>query len=121
MVISGGIEQDVQTGTCLVDGNRIFIPEASGYYYDGKPQLHARVERMTRASINGLVVLLRDDAREAYASENKLYDYGILIKVADEADSVLDLEAVKHESIKVLYADKTKEWRDPYVHGPNER
>jgi hypothetical protein len=96
------IEQDVRTGSCLIDGNRIFIPEASGYMQDGKPELRASIERFTRATINGRVVLLRDDAQQAYESENKLYDYGILIKVADTADLLLDLDEVRHESIKSL-------------------
>ena len=115
------IEQDVQTGRCLIDGSRIFIPEAFGYVRDGKPHLMALVERFTRASINGYVVLLRDDARDAYESENKLYDYGILIKVSDNPDQFLNLDDVKHESIKVLYSDKTKVWKDPFTNGPNER
>jgi hypothetical protein len=121
VVSANDIKQDVRTGGCLADGDRLFIPEAYGYYRDGKPQLLASVERFTRASINGRIVLLRDDAREAYESEDKLYDYGILIKIADKADLMLDLDEVKHESIKLLYTDKTKGWKDPFVHGPNER
>jgi len=115
------IEQEIRTGSCLIDGNRIFIPEAYGYVRGGKPHLLASIERLTRASINGRVVLLRDDARVAFASENKLYDYGILIKVADKPDLLLDLTEVKHESIKVLQKDKSKVWQDPFMNGPNER
>jgi hypothetical protein len=119
--VADDIEQDVRTGSCLIDGNRIFIPEAFGYMRDGKPQLQASIERFTRATINGRVVLLRDDARQAYESENKLYDYGILMKVADKADLLLKFDEVKHESIKVLYTDQSKAWKDPFTHGPNER
>jgi hypothetical protein len=115
------IEQEIRTGNCLIDGNRIFIPQAYGYLRGGKPQLLASIERLTRASINGRIVLLRDDARVAFEAENKLYDYGILIKVADKPHLLLDLAEVKHESIKLLQNDKSKAWQDPFTNGPNER
>ncbi len=64
---------------------------------------------------------MRDDAYNAFIKENKLYDYGILIRVASIVDPFLDLDEVEHKSIKELYDDKKKTWNDPFVHGPNER
>ena len=75
----------------------------------------------TRAVIQGHTVLLRDDALKAYRENNQLYDYGILIRVSDKATLFTDLDHVKHESIKVLYQDRSKGWDDPFVHGPNPR
>ena len=121
VVMADSIEQDTRSGRCLTDDNRVYVPEAYGYYRDGKPHLLSSVDRYTRVVINGHATLMRDDAYEAFKSENKLYDYGILIKVSDKADLLLDLHSVEHKSIKVLYADETKEWKDPFVSGPNER
>ncbi len=121
VVIDGSIEQDELSGTCLIEGDRIYIPQASGYYRDGKPDLSASVDRYTRVAVNGNVTLMRDDAYRGFNTQGKLYDYGVLIKIAEKADVLLDLSDVEHKSIKVLYNDKTKPWKDPFVNGPNER
>jgi len=114
-------DQKVYSGSCRIEDICIYIPIAFGWYRDGKPHLHASIDRYTKVAVNGQVTLMRDDAYTAFRSENKLYDYGILIKVATEADKFLELEKVEHTSIKILYADETKPWKDPFVHGPNER
>lgn len=118
---ANAIEQDLTRGSCLIEENRIYIPEAFGYYRDNKPNLLASIDRYVKVMVNNHVTLMRDDAYAAFQEENKLYDYGILIKVSDKADWQLDLGKVEHKSIKVLYSDKTKEWKDPFVSGPNER
>jgi hypothetical protein len=115
------IREDRKFGELLMDGDMLYVPEASGYMRDGKPSLHASLTRYTRMIIRGRTVLLRDDALKVYREQNRLYDYGILIKVSDQADLLTDLDHVKHESIKVLYADPAKPWRDPFVTGPNQR
>ena len=68
------------------------------------------------ATINNRLVLLRDDAADAWKS-GKLYDYGILIKVdgIKSADEKYD-----HPSINVLRKEP-KEWKDPFVHGPQDK
>jgi hypothetical protein len=58
---------------------------------------------------------------KAYEEHNRLYDYGILIKVANLAKPLQDLSMVKHESIKLLFHDRSKLWKDPFVSGPNSR
>jgi hypothetical protein len=118
--IGNEIGDKEKTGSCLVDGRHIYVPDAFGYSSDGKVRLMASVERYTLLTINGQTVLLRDDALAAFEKENKLYDYGILMKVSDD-QGLIDLESVEHRSIKVLYQTSTKPWRDPFVHGPNER
>lgn len=115
------IEQDMCRGSCLTEGNRIYIPEAYGFYRDGKPKLLSSVDRYTKVVVNGHVTLMRDDAYNSFLTESKLYDYGILIKVPANADPFLDFEKVEHKSIKILYDDKTKKWNDPFVSGANER
>jgi hypothetical protein len=121
-VVSGdAIEQDELWGTPLVEGDAIFIPQAHGTNRGGKPNLWATLDRYTMRQINGHTVLLRGDALRALERENALYDYGVLVKVAREADFLTDLKNAEHKSIKVLYANPEKPWRDPFVHGPNER
>jgi len=115
------IREDKKFGELLIDSDRLYVPEASGYTRDSEPSLFASVTRYTRTAIRGRTVLLRDDALKAYREQNRLYDYGILIKVDDHADLLADLGHVKHESIKVLYEDPAKPWRDPLVNGPNSR
>jgi len=52
--------------------------------------------------------------------ENRLYDYGILIKLTE--DEMFDKSGhYAHDSIKVLYKDPSHEWKDPFVHGANTR
>ena len=58
-----------------------------------------------------------ETTHSALRKENKLYDYGILVKVKDQADFMLDLGKVEHPSVKVLYSDPAKSWNDPFVHG----
>ena len=115
------IEQDIRSGSVLVEGDHVYIPEASGYYRDGVPRLMASIDRYTLVTVNEHQTLMRDDAYKVYQQENRLYDYGILIKVSDKRPSLLKLDDVEHKSIKVLYDDPSGEWQDPYVHGPNER
>jgi hypothetical protein len=115
------IKQDEQRGSCLIEGRAVYLPEAYGYMRDGKPHLLASITRYTLMEINGRKVLMRDDALRAFREHNKLYDYGILVKLKDEAGIMLDLRKVEHPSIKVLYADRDKPWNDPFVHGANNR
>lgn len=113
------IKETEKQGEVLIDGDKLYLPQAYGHIFNGKPTLRADITRYTRLEIKGRRVFLRDDALKAFRKQNKLYDYGILIKVADGIDSELD--RAKHESIKVLYQDAAKEWKDPFVNGPNER
>lgn len=116
------IKQDERSGSCLVDRDCIYIPEAYGYRRDeGEIRLHASVERYHRVTVNGYRTLMRDDAYSIFKTKNELYDYGILIQVPAKPDWELELDEVEHPSIKVLYTDQTKPWSDPFVHGPNER
>lgn len=118
---ANAIEQDVLTGAVLIDGDHLYIPEADGWFDGGKLTLSASIERYTRLTVNGHVVLMRDDALKAFQAENKLYDYGILIKVSDQVPELLNVDEVEHKSIKLLYGDPTKKWQDPFVSGPNQR
>lgn len=121
VVSADNIEQDVLRGVPLAYADSLFLPEAFGYYHDGKPVLQSRVTRYVMRRINGHTVLMRDDALKAYEDENKLYDYGILIKVSEDSSLMVDLPKVEHKSIKMLYAEPGNPWRDPFVHGPNAR
>lgn len=118
---ANAIEQDEEGGRCLIDGRALYLPHAYGYMHDGKPRLRTSVSRWTFVEINGHKVLMRDDALRAFREQNKLYDYGILVKVRDQPDVMLDLRKVEHPSIKMLYSDPNKPWEDPFVHGPNSR
>jgi hypothetical protein len=115
------IEEKVKHGNVLVQGDQLFLPEASGYKREGEISLGGYVTRYTRVRVNARTVLMRDDALREFAEHDRLYDYGILIKVSDVAEYAADLEKAKHESIKVLYKDPNKEWKDPFVNGANER
>ena len=115
------IEAGESRGSCLTDGRTLYLPVASGFMIRGKPRLLASIDRYTLVDLNGQHVLMRDDAYHTFRMQNKLHDYGILIKVSDEADVFLDLHKVQHPSIKLLYSDPSKPWKDPFVHGPNDR
>jgi hypothetical protein len=118
---SDAIRQDVLHGSCLSDGSELYMPYAYGFMHEGEPRLLASITRFTLVEIDGRKVLMRDDALRAFREQNKLYDYGILIKTNDQPDVSLDLAKVEHPSIKVLYSDPTQPWSDPFVHGPNSR
>src|SRR5689334_18474260 len=81
---AGSIEQDEERGTCLIEGRTIFVPRAYGFMNDGKPVLLANIDRFTFMEVNGRKVLMRDAALRAFRDENKLYDYGILVKVSED-------------------------------------
>jgi len=115
------IREKYKSGSLLTDGDRLYLPMASGYRSAEGTHLIASIDRYTRAIINDRLVLLRDDALRAWQHGQRLYDYGILIRVADTPGFVATLDDVKHESIKVLYQDRSKPWKDPFVSGPNER
>jgi hypothetical protein len=115
------IDQDILEGRCLVNGDDIYIPEAQGRRKGSEVKLEASIERLTRLLVNGYTVLMRDDALEVFRKKNELYDYGILMRVSTESNILADLKKAKHESIKVLYTDPKKDWKDPFVHGPNKR
>jgi hypothetical protein len=115
------IEEPEKRGDVVVEGDTMYLPRARGYYRDGKAILSADIDRYTRRQICGRTVLLRDDALKAFTQDNKLYDYGILIKVADTVERFANLDDARHESIKVLYDNPASGWNDPFVNGPNER
>jgi hypothetical protein len=115
------IQQDELYGSCLTDRNVLYLPKADGFIHDGKPTLLASIERYALMEVNGHKVLMRDDALQAFLKENRLYDYGILVKVSDQADFAADLKKVEHPSIKMLYANPAHPWSDPFVSGPNGR
>ena len=121
VLIVDSIQEDEQHGTCLIEGRNLYLPLAFGYMRKGKPSLLALVSRYTLVEINGRNVLMRDDALHAFREENKLYDYGILVRVKDQVDFMFDLQKVEHPSVKTLYADPTKKWNDPFVHDANNR
>ena len=86
--------------------------------------LHDPIEhetKYTRKKINGHIVLLRDDALKQFELDNKLYDYGVLVKISDNHDSIDDLSNAPHPSIRDLYGDPELGWNDPFVHGANTR
>ena len=121
VVLANAIKETEKHGDVLTDSDKLYVPTAYGHYLHGKPSLEASVTRYTRLEIKGRKVLLRDDALKAYREHNQLYDYGILIKVADTVDRFAKLDDAKHESIKVLYENPSKKWEDPFVNGPNKR
>ena len=119
VILADAIEQSELRGDVLTNGDQMYVGTASGYILDGKPTLFGTVKRYTRATINGRVVLLRDDALQAYRKDGTLYDYGILIRVSEKAARLGKLAAAPHESITVLQRNPKKEWKDPFIHGPN--
>jgi hypothetical protein len=68
--------------------------------------------------MNGRAILWRDDAWRCWRRENRLYDYGILVRVEGN-DPKLALKNTP--SVTTLYDSKMKpvvgEWRDPFVYG----
>lgn len=112
---------DEMRGSVRYEGDKLYVHRVSTYRSNGETRQLKSVDRYTRRIINGRVVLLRDDALKAYEEKNGLYDYGVLIKVANKVDRLTKLDDAKHESIKVLYSDPSKDWKDPFVNGPNKR
>jgi hypothetical protein len=90
-------------GTFRVDGHKIVFgsSEVEDRYID---------------TVNGHSVLWTLDSRRIWERQRKIYDYGVLIRVASRG---ADAES---PSVRVLYdaamLKKHKEWRDPFVHGP---
>lgn len=121
VVVAGMTRGSEKDGQPFVEGDELYLPEASGSAQDGKTSLWASITRYTRVNLEGRTVLMRDDALSEFREHNRLYDYGILIKVLDKGDPFLNLADVKHESIKVLYENTTRPWQDPFIYGPNDR
>jgi hypothetical protein len=115
------VREGEKFGTLLTEGQHLYLPVATAYRREDRVQTFADVTRYTRMTIRGRTVLLRDDALNAYQKQDRLYDYGILIKVDEGRDFVPSLDDVRHESIKALYRDPAKPWKDPFVGGPNPR
>ncbi|HLX61876.1 MAG TPA: hypothetical protein VKX17_11385 [Planctomycetota bacterium] len=119
------IDNNFKQGEVLTDGEKLYLPSGFGYALSPnrseKLSMHYLLTRYTRVHINGRTVLLRDDAMDAFRKNDELYDYGILIKIADDPESVEGVKEAKRESIKVLYREASKGWKDPFVFGPNER
>jgi hypothetical protein len=90
-------------GTFRVDGRKIIFGNQD-------------VEDRYTDVINGVPVLWRMESKRIWERQHKIYDYGVLIRVAAKGS---DAES---PSIRVLYdaemRKKHKEWRDPFVHGP---
>lgn len=107
-------------GSCIIDGDSLYIAEGGGAFDADDDTVWISMERYHRRFINGTVVLLRDDALKALERENKLYDYGILIRAGD-ADWLERKQPASRPSVKMLYEDPTKPWNDPFVNGPNSR
>ena len=90
-------------GTFRVDGRRIVFSnqDVGDRYVD---------------TLNGNLVLWTLDSKQIWERQHKIYDYGVLIRVASGG---ADAES---PSVRVLYdagmRKKHKEWRDPFVHGP---
>ena len=67
-------------------------------------------------TINGHAVLWRPDGKSIWERQHKIYDYAVLIKVADHGSET------ESPSVRVLYdarmRKKIRGWRDPFVHGP---
>jgi len=103
--------------------NKLTITERHGFRTsDGT--LHDPIEyetKYTRMKINGHIVLLRDDALKQFESDNKLSDYGVLVKISDNHESIDDLSNAPHPSIRALYEEPDSGWNDPFVHGANSR
>jgi hypothetical protein len=104
------IPQEELSGDILVEGDRLFLPMASGYHRANQkePALSASLYRYTRMTIRGRTALLRDDALRHYLEDKSLYQPGILIKIADDATKLSKLADARHESISVL-GDPKKE------------
>lgn len=111
---AGEIHEKVKTGWLLTNSAQLYVPEATGYTRDNQVSLSASITRYTRVRIRGRVVLLRDDALGEYRDHNRLYDYGVLIQVSDRVDSFVEMEQVRHESIRTIQPSD-KPWRDPFV------
>ncbi|QDU55156.1 hypothetical protein [Aeoliella mucimassa] len=119
--IGGLIEQDEITGECVANSDVIYFSEAYGFLANGHITLAARLDEYTKVTINDHVVLMREDALEAYKAENKLYDYGILVRIDDRDPTAKSLTSIKHPSIKILYENTDHAWKDPFVNGANPR
>ncbi len=71
--------------------------------------------------VNGIPVLWRDDALKTWKQEQKIYDYGVLVWSENNVpeDGLYELERT---SVTELYSaekkKQIKEWKDPFVHGP---
>src|SRR5262245_30177406 len=98
-------------------------PVSGGYLFqDGKLTLdHQQVSQQTWFTdlVNGVPVLWRPDGLKSWQQNKRIYDYGVLIKVEG---GVTNADIVARPSIKALYdaemRKRLKEWKDPFVHGP---
>jgi hypothetical protein len=67
-------------------------------------------------TVNSHAVLWTPGSKRIWERQHKIYDYGVLIRVQSSGS---DPES---PSVRVLYdaamLKKHKEWRDPFVHGP---
>jgi hypothetical protein len=97
-------------GTFKVDGRRIT------FRTENDPKYNENVDDKYFDTVNGHSVLWTLSSKRMWERQHKIYDYGVLIRVADRGS---DAES---PSVGVLYDAKMrkriKEWRDPFVHGP---
>jgi hypothetical protein len=98
-------------GTFKVNDHRITF---STEHVD--PRYPENVDTKYLDTVNGHSVLWTLSSKRIWERQHKIYDYGVLIRVADRGS---DAES---PSVRVLYdatmRKRIKEWRDPYVHGP---
>ena len=89
-------------GTFRVEGHKILFSDH-------------QVDERYIDTVNGHAVLWRSDGNSIWERQHKIYDYGVLIKVASRGSQA------ESPSVRVLYDEqmrkKVKVWRDPFVHG----
>jgi hypothetical protein len=103
MVISSEIPEDPKKGTYRINDGWVTIP-VTIRYQDGRSYVHN--DRFKRETINGVEVLLREDA-EAIWRRSGLLAGGVLIKVSDDPDYV---DADHEPQTKRLFRKGVKEW-----------
>lgn len=75
---------------------------------------HVSQKEWRLVNINGVQVLMREDAYSLWIKEGQLYDYGILIYCPPAPDNT----RLENPSIRVLVDDAASDWKDPFVHDP---
>jgi len=96
------------TGDYLVRGNRLVLGDKRIYE-----------QNWFSDTVNGIRVLWRDDGRQVWREQHKIYDYAVLIKTNSR---LADNGAVGGASIRSLYdagmRKRIRFWKDPFVYGP---
>ena len=104
MINSQEVRENTKKGKYQFEGGRLTIP-VEHKYKDGST--HVFLDKFKRETINGVEVLLREDAEAIWKRSGMIYTGGLLIKVSDDPNYS---PSKKEPRTDRLFRDGVTEW-----------